>query len=194
MNKRIILASASPRRAEILTKMGINDFTVIPAEISEEIDIDDPIEYVKSLAKQKALHVSMANDGIIIAADTIVVLNDEILGKPKDENDARNMLNKLIGNAHSVYTGVCVIDTVSGENVNDYEKTDVFFRALSANEIGEYIKTKEPMDKAGAYGIQGRACSFIERIEGCYYNVMGLPAAKLHNILKNLAYLSKFNN
>lgn len=187
MNKRIILASASPRRAEILTKMGINGFIVLPDEISEEIDIVDPIEYVKSLAKEKALHVSMTNDGIIIAADTIVVLHDEILGKPKDENDAINMLNKLSGNIHSVYTGVCVIDTTSGDIISDYEKTDVFFRTLDANEIDEYIKTKEPMDKAGAYGIQGRACSFIERIEGCYYNVMGLPAAKLHNILKNLS-------
>jgi len=186
MDKQIILASASPRRAEILEKMGIENFIVVPAAISEDIESCGPEEYVKTLAKNKAVHIAKDNEGIIIAADTIVALGDAILGKPKDENDAADMLKKLSGNMHSVYTGICIIDTSLKEMICDHEKTDVYFRRLSEKEIDEYIKTGEPMDKAGAYGIQGRACSFIKRIEGCYYNVMGLPAAKLHILLTAL--------
>ncbi len=186
MNKRILLASASPRRAEILTKMGFREFDIIPAEIDESIIACAPDEYVLSLAKQKAMHVAKSYEGIIIAADTIVALGNEILGKPKDEFDAKNMLEKLSGKKHSVFTGICVIDTMTSKTICDYEKTNVYFKELSDNEINDYIKTGEPMDKAGAYGIQGSACIFVTRIDGCYYNVMGLPAAKLYSILKTI--------
>lgn len=185
MKKNIILASASPRRAEILKTLGY-DFLVIPSDIDEDISESDPEEFVMKLAKNKALYVAKNNQGLIISADTIVVLADQILGKPKDEADAKKTLKMLSGNKHSVYTGICVLDTYSNKILCDYEKTEVYFDYMSDLEIGEYIKTGEPMDKAGAYGIQGKACKYINRIEGCYFNVMGLPASKLYKMLKSI--------
>lgn len=188
MENRIILASASPRRAEILKNMGF-DFIVIPSDIDEDIIESQPKEFIMTLAKNKALHVSNNNQGIIISADTIVVSQEQILGKPKDEADAKKMLKMLSGDKHSVYTGVCVFDTSNNKILCDYDKTDVYFDNMSDKEIEEYIKTGEPMDKAGAYGIQGKACKYINRIEGCYFNVMGLPASKLYKMLKSIEYI-----
>ncbi len=190
---KIVLASASPRRAELLKNIGL-EFSVRPDD-SEEISTPglDPAETVKELARNKASNVAgkIRNAGglgdeevLVIGADTVVVLSGEILGKPKDEADAERTLRRLSGNRHEVYTGVSVIDTFSGREVCDHEATVVEFRDISDEEIAAYIRTGEPMDKAGAYGIQNLGALFVKRIEGDYFNVVGLPLCKLGMILK----------
>ena len=190
---KIVLASASPRRAELLKNIGL-EFSVRPDD-SEEISTPglDPAETVKELARNKASNVAgkIRNAGglgdeevLVIGADTVVVSNGEILGKPTDETDAERTLRRLSGNRHEVYTGVSVIDTFSGREVCDHEATVVEFRDISDEEIAAYIRTGEPMDKAGAYGIQNLGALFVKRIEGDYFNVVGLPLCKLGMILK----------
>ncbi len=190
---KIVLASASPRRAELLKNIGL-EFSITPDD-SEEISTPglDPAETVKELARNKASNVAerIRNSGglggeeaLVIGADTVVVLSGEILGKPKDEADAERTLRRLSGNRHEVYTGVSVIDTFSGREVCDHEATVVEFRDISDEEIAAYIRTGEPMDKAGAYGIQNLGALFVKRIEGDYFNVVGLPLCKLGMILK----------
>ena len=190
---KIVLASASPRRAELLKNIGL-EFSVRPDD-SEEISTPglDPAETVKELARNKASNVAgkIRNAGglgdeevLVIGADTVVVLSGEILGKPKDEADAERTLRRLSGNRHEVYTGVSVIDTFSGREVCDHEATVVEFRDISDEEIAAYIRTGEPMDKAGAYGVQNLGALFVKRIEGDYFNVVGLPLCKLGMILK----------
>lgn len=190
---KIVLASASPRRAELLKNIGL-EFSITPDD-SEEISTPglDPAETVKELARNKASNVAerIKNSGglggeeaLVIGADTVVVLSGEILGKPKDEADAERTLRRLSGNRHEVYTGVSVIDTFSGREVCDHEATVVEFRDISDEEIAAYIRTGEPMDKAGAYGIQNLGALFVKRIEGDYFNVVGLPLCKLGMILK----------
>ncbi|HIW57922.1 MAG TPA: septum formation inhibitor Maf [Firmicutes bacterium] len=190
---KIVLASASPRRAELLKNMGL-EFSITPDD-SEEISTPglDPAETVKELARNKASNVAerIRNSGglggeeaLVIGADTVVVLSGEILGKPKDEADAERTLRRLSGNRHEVYTGVSVIDTFSGREVCDHEATVVEFRDISDEEIAAYIRTGEPMDKAGAYGIQNLGALFVKRIEGDYFNVVGLPLCRLGMILK----------
>ena len=125
-----------------------------------------------------------AGDSVVISADTIVWLDGMMLGKPSDRAEAKKMLEKLSGKTHEVYTGVCVTDSENGKSVSDYEVTKVKFRKLDSDEIDRYINTGEPMDKAGAYGIQGKGCLLVEAIEGDYLNVVGLPAVKLSRILK----------
>lgn len=180
----IILASQSPRRKELLTQMGIRNFIVCPACGDEVMDKSmPPQEIVKALSAQKAQQVQAVSgqDALIIASDTIVVCQNEILGKPTDEKQAQDMLTLLSGRTHSVYTGIAV---VRGDKcLLDSTKTDVRFRPLGDTEIKAYIKTGEPMDKAGAYGIQGYASVFIEEIFGDYYSVMGLPICKLGGML-----------
>lgn len=183
--KPIILASQSPRRKELLARLGIV-YTAIPANIEEDIaSFQVPQTAVQEIAFQKARHVSeLLSDGLIIAADTLVVLQEAILGKPVDEKDAFEMLNRLSGQEHHVITGICLFDAASGEYKVESEITKVKFRTLSAAEIRDYIATGEPMDKAGAYGIQGRGALLVDRIEGCYYNVVGLPLTRLYLMLK----------
>ena len=179
----IILASASPRRRELL-KFITEDFTV---KVSDAEEITDPAlsaeETVKSLAviKGEAVAEGFPED-TVISADTIVVLDGEILGKPKDEEDAFRMLSSLSGRTHEVFTGVCVLH--SGRRLVFAERTEVSFFPLSEDEIRAYIATGEPADKAGAYGIQGKGCTLVKAISGDYNNVVGLPVAGLNRLLK----------
>lgn len=194
MNK-IILASQSPRRKELLTQIGI-EFECMPSSEEEVITTAIPAEAAKQLAKMKAVSISSKVSGrCILAADTVVECNEEILGKPKDEQDAKRMLKMLSGNKHTVHTGVCIINQKNTEDDTNKEKieeilfvnhTDVYMNELTEKEIDDYIKTKEPMDKAGAYGIQGRAAAFISKIDGDYNNVVGLPLCDVYNVLKNI--------
>lgn len=182
--KEIILASASPRRTELLTLAGIKH-KVIVLEHEEVIDSKkSPSDIVKSLAYQKANAVfEKYNEDVVIGADTIVVL-DEILGKPKDRQDAFRMLKKLQGNTHQVMTGVAILS--KEKQLVFYESTNVTFKKMSNDEIYEYIDSENVYDKAGAYAIQGSACKYISKIEGDYYNVMGLPVQRVYSELNNL--------
>ncbi|MGI6706382.1 MAG: Maf family protein [Clostridia bacterium] len=186
--RKITLASGSPRRKELLLQMGLS-FDVVPSSVEETIpDGFSFAETVKILAKQKAESVvAISNkDSIVIGADTIVVFEEEILGKPRDQNHAFQMLKALQSREHLVFTGLCLIDNSSHRILLDHEKTIVKMATIDDDEIARYIATGEPMDKAGAYGIQGRGGMFIEEIRGCYYNVVGLPLAKLRFMLKQL--------
>lgn len=181
---KIILASKSPRRQEILTNLGY-DFEVITAETDESSDISEPSKLVMELAKRKAYAVAdfcCDNNSVIIACDTVVATENEILGKPKNNQDARRMLSELSGNIHSVYSGLCLI---KGDKIlTDYCKTDVYFDKLTEKDIDWYISQNEWSDKAGGYGIQGKASVFIRKIDGDYFNVVGLPVNSLYKMLK----------
>lgn len=181
----IILASKSPRRSELLTMLGL-EFKVIPAK-SEEKCSDDmaPGDMVMTIAAGKAREIAgQYPDSLVIGADTLVYLDGKAMGKPSDKADATRMLRKLSERVHQVYTGVAVI--CNGEEKTAFEKTDVEFRHLTEREIEWYIETGEPMDKAGAYGIQGRGAVFIPGIKGDYFNVMGLPLCRLWKMLPEL--------
>ncbi len=185
MDKKIILASASPRRKEILQNLGL-EFEVITSSAEEKVpDGLPPHIIVQELAMLKGADVAAkTKNALVISADTIVWLDGKMLGKPKDAEDAKYMLKMLSGNVHEVYTGVCVTHSGSGKSVSEYEMTKVYFRKLSGGEIERYIATGEPLDKAGAYGIQGKGCLLVEKIEGDYLNVVGLPAVSLAKILR----------
>lgn len=175
---KLVLASKSPRRSEILKNAGI-DFTVRVADADETIpEGTKPEDAVVFLAARKALAVERADDETVLGADTIVVLDDKILGKPKDKEDAYNMIKSLSGRVHSVFTGVCAVG--NGVSLTFAEETKVEFYPLSEDEINEYINTNEPYDKAGAYGIQGLASKFIRGIQGDYFNVVGLPVSSVY--------------
>ena len=183
--KKIILASASPRRRELLTLAGVN-FSVKCADADETLPQGiSPREAVELLAQKKAAAVALSHaDCAVIGADTVVSVQGKILGKPADYDEAFEMLSLLSGKAHSVYTGVCIV--FGGERVVFSEKTDVTFYELTDDEIDEYIKTNECYDKAGAYGIQGRGCTLVKKINGDYFNVVGLPVAKTVRELKKI--------
>ena len=181
----MILASKSPRRQELL-KIISKDFRVIPA-VGEEVVPDgaSPMEAVLLLSRQKAEEIYSRYKGeTIISADTVVAIDDMILGKPRDETDAFEMLKRLSGRLHTVFTGVCVIFE-DGSAENFAERTDVEFYPLSDAEIKDYIATGEPMDKAGAYGIQEKGALLVKRIVGDFYNVMGLPISRLARVLSD---------
>ena len=182
----IILASASPRRAELLKQIGI-DFSVVCADIDEKVDFT-PYDAVMYLSEQKAKAVAgkISQPSIIIAADTIVDLDGVCLGKPVDEKHAFKMLKSLSGRKHLVHTGVSVLNTQNMHIITQAVTTEVEFLSLTDKEIISYIESGEPMDKAGAYGIQGRAAGFVKGINGCYSNVVGLPLSKVIDILKQL--------
>lgn len=183
--KDIVLASASPRRSQLLKQIGL-DFRVLTSDVDETIDKTiSAQEAVKYLSVKKASDVSgrIAKGPLIIGADTVVV-KDAILGKPRDEEEAFSMLKSLQNQWHEVITGITVIDTLTGKVISDFEKTRVKMRSLSDSMIHSYINTKEPFDKAGAYGIQGMGAILVERLEGCYFNVVGLPLTKLTMILE----------
>ena len=181
----VILASQSPRRKELMGLFHI-PFIVRVSDADETMDPTlSPADAVAQVSRRKAEAVSRGADDVVIAADTIVVLGDEILGKPRDEQDASRMLHLLSGRDHQVMTGMTVL---RGENRRTCtEITDIHFRPLSDREIDAYIATKEPMDKAGSYGIQGGAALFAERMHGDYYNVMGLPVCRLSQLLREIA-------
>jgi septum formation protein len=174
----LVLASQSPRRAEILRQAGIL-FVVRAAPVDETLQSHEaPEEYVRRLAEEKARAVSAAPDEIVLAADTTVVVDHEILGKPADATDARRMLALLSGRRHEVMTGICL--RRGDRVVCDHAVTSVWFAPMSVQEIDDYVASGEPMDKAGAYAVQGAASKFIPRIEGCYFNVVGLPIALVY--------------
>jgi septum formation protein len=180
----LILASQSPRRQEILARAGIR-FILRPAEISEErMGDEDPREHVRRLARLKAEAVAAAAEDIVLGADTVVVIEGRILGKPADPEQAAWMLRQLSGREHEVITGFCL--RAGGRRMVDVESTRVRFVPLSDGEIADYVASGEPMDKAGAYAIQGLASKFIDRIEGCYFNVVGLPVSLVYRRLKEL--------
>ncbi len=187
---RLILASASPRRAEILHDAGVS-FTVVSSAVDETPYPDEsPQALVQRLADAKADLVAARSVGpaIVVAADTVVVLDGQVLGKPRSTDDARHMLEQLSGRTHSVHTGVSLIRLPDAERLQFVETTLVHFSRLTADEISQYLATEEPYDKAGAYAIQGRAGRFIPRIEGCYYNVVGLPLEHLLAALRELGW------
>ena len=187
----LILASASPRRQELLTMLGL-DFKVIASSFEERAKLDPatpPDEQVVAAARGKAEEVFRLTargpetaDCLVIGADTIVVLDGEVLGKPADQAEARRMLRALSGRWHQVFTGLVTLHRE--KNRTAFEMTRVHFRPLTDREIDAYVQTGEPMDKAGAYGIQGLGAIFVDRIEGCFYNVMGLPLPRLALLLK----------
>ncbi|MBW3015258.1 Maf family protein [Candidatus Woesearchaeota archaeon] len=182
--KQIILASTSPRRHELARTMGL-DFKIEPSGYEEDMTLKlPPKELVMMLAHGKAADVAKNHrTGIVIGVDTIVVFKNKILGKPKNKKHAFKMLKSFSGKSQEVYSGVCLIDCKKGTTISDYEVTKVKFRKLTDYEIKKYIATGEPLDKAGAYGIQDLSSIFMERIEGCYFNVVGFP---IYNIYKNL--------
>jgi septum formation protein len=178
----LVLASQSPRRSEILRLAGI-PFTVRTANVDETpLEGEKPENYVQRVAEAKALAVSAAPEEIILSADTTVVIDGTILGKPADPADAQRMLELLSGRRHEVLTGICLRGF--GQVVIDWAQTHVWFAPMTNSEIAEYAASGEPMDKAGAYAIQGLASKFIEKIDGCYYNVVGLPLALAYQHLK----------
>jgi septum formation protein len=182
--KKFILGSSSPRRAELLRKAGINFEVVVPKNINEEQVSADPVSHVLELSRKKAENVAKkVRDSIILGADTIVVLDGEILGKPKDSDEAFKMLKKLSGMEHKVYTGISLVDKDKGRVLSGYQLTKVKFNQLKDKEIKDYIDTGEPLDKAGAYGIQGMGNFLVEKIEGDLDNVIGLPLRKLEELL-----------
>lgn len=185
--KQIVLASASPRRKELLEQMGLT-FTVQPSKKEEIITKTEPEEIVKELAKEKAKEVmeTLSGDVLVIGSDTIVVCGGEVMGKPADQEEAFAMLHKLQGRVHQVYTGAAVLDREKGKITSDIfaKKTDVSVHAMTQEEIRWYIGLGESMDKAGAYGIQGRFSIFVDEICGEYNTVLGLPVSGLYQVLK----------
>ena len=185
---KLILASASPRRKELLGKIGL-EFEIIPAKGEEVVTKKLPWEVVEELSFQKAKEIAdmQTEECIVIGSDTIVAKEEKIMGKPKDEAEAYQMLSEIAGNVHQVYTGVTLIRTGKEPKVITFaEKTDVHLYPMSEKEIYSYIATKDPMDKAGAYGIQGDFAIHVKGIEGDYYNVVGLPIGKVYQELKQL--------
>ncbi len=186
VNKQIILASGSPRRKELLSYI-LNEFSIIPSSL-EETASGTPREQTLQLAKDKALDIAKSYpDAVVIGADTLVAIGDRVLGKPKDKEDAASMLKLLSDNTHEVYTGIAVV--CGGNVTTECVVTEVTFDAMTDEEIASYIETGEPMDKAGAYGIQGFCGKFIRGIQGDYFNVMGLPQNTVYSMLKKLGVL-----
>lgn len=185
---RVILASSSPRRKQLMARMGLQ-FEVIPSNCEEKfLPGQSPVDISVELALQKARDVSgrINEPALVIGADTIVVKQDKLLGKPKNKDEAYMMLHELQGQVHEVITGLAVIYTGSHRCLTGYERTQVELAPLTPQEIELYINTGEPMDKAGAYAIQGFGGILVSRIEGCYYNVVGLPIHRLWVMLKQI--------
>jgi septum formation protein len=182
--KKLVLASSSPRRAELLRKAKVDFDILFPENIVEENISADPVSHVMELSRKKAESVvEKARNRLILGADTIVVLDGEILGKPRDKQDALRILRMLSSKEHKVYTGITLLDEKSGRRVSGYQLTRVKFNRLQEKEIEDYIESGEPLDKAGAYGIQGMGNFLVERIEGDLDNVIGLPGRKLKELL-----------
>lgn len=190
----IILASASPRRREILSMIGV-DFTVDVSDVNEDISCKEPGELVSELAKRKANAVLLSHpeDCVVIGSDTIVWKDGAVLGKPADAEDAARMLRNLSGDTNTVYTGVCIMIRKNGRVTGDafYEAADVLFAPMSEAEIKAYVATGEPMDKAGAYAVQGIGGRFIRGIHGDFYTVMGLPMCRVYEKLRELQVLTE---
>ena len=182
---RVILASGSPRRHDLLAMIGI-EHEVIPADIDESrLDGERPLEHVERLSREKGVTIAARfPDSLVISADTIVVEDGDVLGKPRDAAEARTMLRRLAGRTHLVYTAVAT--TLAGRTLSAVEEVSVTFLPLSDRTIASYVSTGEPMDKAGSYGIQGYGATLVERIDGDFFSVMGLPIARLVAMLREL--------
>jgi septum formation protein len=178
--KRLVLASSSPRRRELLKRTGIQ-FIIEQSKYEEKINHNvEPKELVKSLSLGKAKSVAKSHkNAIVLAADTVIVLEGEIIGKPKNEEDAKRTLAKMSGKPHFAITGFAIIDTGTNKTVSKSVETKVYFRKLTPKEIDDYVKSKEPLDKAGSYAIQGLASKFVDEVEGDFDNVVGLPVSDL---------------
>ena len=193
-SRRLILASQSPRRLKLLEQLGLHP-EVIPSTLPEEFDDSLSIEEnIKSFAELKAKSVSEnIEDGIIVGADTVVVLDEEVLGKPADSTEAFKMLRKLSGNMHSVITAFCVYSTPEERYISAVETTKVFFKEQSDEEIERYISIEKPFDKAGAYGIQDKTAVFVKKIEGSYENVMGFPLTLFYKVMTDPKNIKSLN-
>ena len=186
-DRKLILASRSPRRADILKREKVEFVVRIPPDVEGGEVSSDPAEHVLSLSRTKAESVAdQVENAVVLGADTIVVLDGEILGKPQDRENAFSTLKKLSGRTHRVYTGITLVNKHNGKVVSDYDVTDVTFNQLDDEKIWDYIDTKEPMDKAGAYGIQGMGGFLVESIQGSLDNVIGLPTGKLKEMLAEI--------
>jgi septum formation protein len=187
-DRALVLASASPRRRFLLDLVGF-EFEVTPPTINEEDHADeDPVTHVLRLSELKARSVAgELDEGLVLGADTVVLIDGDILEKPRSEEEAFEMLSRLSGAWHVVYTGLAVVDAGTGKSSGGYETTRVRIREMSPDEIRAYIKTGEPMDKAGSYGIQGYGAAIVEAVEGCYFNVVGLPLVRLLSLLRDVA-------
>lgn len=185
--KKLLLASASPRRASLLKLLGVA-FDIVPSGASEDLATPlPPNQHVVEIAQRKMQHVAKHHPNVLVlGADTVVALGNDILEKPKDHAHAKHMLAQLSGQTHQVYTGLSLIDTASGQMATEVAKTDVVMRTLTPTEIGAYVATGEPMDKAGAYAIQGRAAIFVESISGCFFNVVGLPLTSFWHLYQKV--------
>ena len=183
--KEVILASASPRRKELLEKIGLR-FKVEPSNYEEDMHSElEPHEFARKISLEKAEAVAGKHrNAIVIAADTFIVFDGKILGKPHTENEARKMLEIINGTSHSVITGFSIIDTGKNKTLSKSVETRIYIRKLTLAEIDAYVKSKEPLDKAGAYAIQGLGALIVEKIEGDYFNVIGLPLSALAEALK----------
>ena len=178
----LVLASNSPRRRQILSDAGIPYIVRAPDVDEEARPGESPGDYVRRLAEEKAVAVAIQPGEVVLAADTVVVVDEHLLEKPQDHADAHHMLSLLSGRNHEVLTGICLRS--ESQKIVDAATTRVHFMRLTAEEIEDYVRSGEPMDKAGAYAIQGLASKFIDRIEGCYFNVVGLPMALVYQHLK----------
>ena len=188
---KLVLASSSPRRRELLSGLSL-DFEIQPSDLDESSDIKDPVELVAFLALAKAKDVAAkisesetdAERILVLGADTVVALGSEIMGKPQSREEAYDMLMRLSGTEHKVFTGVAIVELPSGRQSSKVQSTSVFFRKLKTEEAWFYASSDEPMDKAGAYALQGTASAFIDRVEGCYTNVIGLPVSDTVQLLR----------
>jgi septum formation protein len=188
---KIILASTSPRRQSLLKRI-IKEFKIIPSNYKEDMTLKlTPSELAKTLSHGKASEVAKRQRGIIIGSDTFISLNNKILGKPHTPEKAKEMLKSLSGKTHEIYTGITIINTETKKEIIDYEITRITFKKLSEEEIEKYIKTKEPLDKAGAYALQGFAKKFIIKIEGSRTSAIGLPLEKLSQMLNKIGVKTK---
>jgi len=183
-NQKFILASSSPRRLKLLQQIGINPEVIHPTVNETEVKTRDAADGVVSLSRLKANAVAdKVNDGIIIGADSVVTIDDKIFGKPSNSEDARSMLRKLSGNQHKVLTAFSLRNASNGKMVTELEETGVFFRRLTEEEIDSYILKEQPFDKAGSYGIQDSGALFVDRIDGCYNNIVGFPLTRFYKVI-----------
>lgn len=184
---QLYLASKSPRRAKLLKQINLK-FKILNIDLKEDFrDEEHPAKTVKRLATEKMEVAKLKiKNGIVITADTIVVLDHKIIGKPKNKSDAEQILKSLSNRTHYVYTGFAIYDSLTNKLIVDYQKTAVVFRKLSYSEIKDYVNMQGSLDKAGAYGIQDFGAVFIKKVNGCFYNVMGLPLEKVYSYLKSL--------
>ncbi|MGB5529279.1 MAG: Maf family protein [Ignavibacteriaceae bacterium] len=184
----IYLASKSPRRRKLLKQLGIKFKSFSVNTIEDVLDGEHPVDCVKRIAREKMTRAQLkVNNSVIITADTIVVLDRRVIGKPKNKKDAARILSLLSGRVHTVYTGFSVLNQKTNKSILDFEKTKVEFRKLTKDEIRDYVDGGSPMDKAGAYGIQDDfGAVFVKQINGCYYNVVGIPLTKLYDALRKV--------